>query len=124
MRAEPFRTGKWTISVLREGDECLSLDFLTTVGDVTELKFAHLFKETIEHGPPRNWQRFHVLWNEIYEFKTYNGYRMYCFQDRENRHIFLTHGGKKPQRKRVKDEVRRAEAMRTEYLQELEEEQR
>ncbi len=123
MRTEALRIGKWTISVLYEGDKCAALAFLTNAKQSTQLKFTHLFNETIEHGPPKAQERFRHLWNGIHEFKTYDGYRMFCLVDREERHIILTHGSKKPNDKQLKTQVGRAEEMRAKYLETLKEEQ-
>jgi hypothetical protein len=108
------------ISVLVDGDRRPAIEFLEGLVDATQRRFTHLFVETMEHGPPKGHERFRHLGDQIYEFKTHDGYRMYCFLVAAEKHVILTHGSKKEKPRVLRNQIVRAVQMRAQYFSDLE----
>jgi len=76
-------------------------------------RLVSLFDRTAEYGRIKNEQMFKYLANDIYEFKTFGGFRVLCFFD-GGRMIVLTNGFKK--RKDYSAEIQKAVNLRVNYL--------
>jgi phage-related protein len=102
-------------------DKCPTLAFFQEQAHMRQREFdklAALLTETAEKGPLHNDTKFKDLpgSDELYEFKTTGGLRLFCFWD-DGSLIICTHGYIKGSQKTPKREIERAEQMRKAYLE-------
>jgi|ERR1039458_2311802 transketolase C-terminal domain/subunit len=106
----------YEIYALEDGGRCEVLDFLSILAVANQREFEKLIKDfdrTADTGLIRNPEKFKLLVDGIYEFKTYGGVRILCFLD--GRHIVvLTNGFMK--KKKYDSEIQRAINLRVKYM--------
>lgn len=101
-------------------DRCATLAFFQDQGRLRPgemVKLAALLSETAESGPPKNESKFKDLdgTDELYEFKTSGGLRVFCFWD-DGSLIVCTHGYLKGAQRAPKRELQRAENLKRNYF--------
>jgi phage-related protein len=104
----------------RGRDKCPTLAFFEEQAQYRAdevLKLAALLTETAASGPPKNESKFRDLpgTEDLFEFKTSGGLRVFCFWD-DGSLIICTHGYLKSGQKAPKRETNRAERMRRDYF--------
>jgi hypothetical protein len=104
--------------VLRNG-QCPSQEFVNSLDASDQAKLARLFNKMAMVGRIFNEQKFKKESGEIYGFKSFQ-VRIGCF--RVGSAWLLTHGFRKKKDHWPKSELERANAIRTEYLQDHQEE--
>jgi phage-related protein len=100
-------------------DKCPVLAFFEEQSEQHAEDFAELLALldlTAKQGPPANETKFKHLsgTDGLFEFKTGGGLRVFCFWD-EGSLIVCTHGLVKKKNKTPKEEIKRAEKMKSEY---------
>jgi hypothetical protein len=104
------------IYVLEDGGACQVRDFFDEIEMTARAEFQKLVRlidRISEHGTIRNEQKFKLLQDKIWEFKTPGGVRLLCFFD-SGRLVILTNGFKK--KKDYAAEISRAVVLRGRYL--------
>lgn len=100
---------------VRPSGQALAEDWLETVPDSMQVKFAALFSWMGNQGKIANERKFKYLTgsDQIFEFKADEG-RILCFFFYGKR-IVLTHGFRKKSAKTPKNEIERAEVLKKEF---------
>jgi hypothetical protein len=104
------------ICALEDDGRCELLDFLRILAIANDREFAKLLKDldrTADNGLIRNREKFKLLVDGIYEFKTYGGVRVLCFLDGRCM-VVLTNGFMK--KKKYDSEIERAINLRVKYM--------
>jgi hypothetical protein len=108
------------------GDEqaCELIEFLATLernSPADQARLLYLIQRTAEIGPPHNERQCRALKGKqalgLYEFKTPGGARVLWFYD-EGSLIICSHGFIKKKDKTPPEEIKRAQAIRTQYQRE------
>ena len=121
MRLIPIMEGaKFNISAIDTSDElsikaCPAEEFITQMNKSSKISLTAILKRHKDHGPIWNKEKSRLLWQDIYEFKTRQGDRMYYFYD-GGRLTILTHGSTKPKRQQLSAEVTRAVSLKSLYF--------
>jgi len=116
MRAVDLYSGdKWSIRALADSHRCWAQEYISTLQPSDRKRLVSLLSRTVDHGPPRNREKFKKLEGEIFEFKSYQD-RLLCFFDGRNV-LIVTHGYRKKSNKAPKSEIERAAALRAAYLE-------
>ncbi len=111
---------KFIISAIDTSDDasikaCPAEDFITQMNESSKKSLTAILKRHKDHGPIWNQEKSRLLWQDIYEFKTRQGDRMYYFYD-GGRLTILTHGSIKPKRRQLSTEVTRAVSLKSLYF--------
>ena len=121
MRLIPIIKGaKFNISAIDRSDDpsvkdCPAEEFITQMNESSRKSLTAILKRHIDHGPILNKEKSRLLWQDIYEFKTRQGDRMYYFYD-IGRLTILTHGSIKPKERQLSAEVSRAVGLKDLYF--------
>jgi hypothetical protein len=121
MRLIPIIKGaKFNISAIDKSDDasvkdCPAEEFITQMNESSRKSLTAILKRHIDHGPILNKEKSRLLWQDIYEFKTRQGDRMYYFYD-IGRLTILTHGSIKPKERQLSTEVSRAVSLKDLYF--------
>ncbi len=121
MRLIPIIKGaKFSISAIDKSDDasvkdCPAEEFITQMNESSRKSLTAILKRHIDHGPILNKEKSRLLWQDIYEFKTRQGDRMYYFYD-IGRLTILTHGSIKPKERQLSAEVSRAVSLKDLYF--------
>ena len=89
-------------------------DYIENLQRQDQATLARSFKQLVDTGKIINEQKFKKLREKIWEFKTYSGIRVLCFQ--QGKSWLLTHGFKKQSGKAPPRQIERAEVIRNEHL--------
>ena len=121
MRLIPIMNGvKFRISAIDKSDDpfvrdCPAEEFITQMNESSKKSLTAILKRHKDHGPILNEEKSRLLWQDIYEFKTRQGDRMYYFYD-IGRLTILTHGSIKPKAQQLLTEVSRAVSLKDLYF--------
>ncbi len=121
MRLIPIMNGvKFRISAIDKSDDpfvrdCPAEEFITQMNESSRNSLTAILKRHKDHGPILNKEKSRLLWQDIYEFKTRQGDRMYYFYD-IGRLTILTHGSIKPKAQQLLTEVSRAVSLKDLYF--------
>ena len=121
MRLIPIMDGvKFNISAIDTSDDasiraCPAEEFITQMNESSKKSLTAILKRHMDHGPVLNTEKSRPLWQDIYEFKTRQGDRIYYFYD-SDRLTILTHGSIKPKKKQLSTEVTRAVSLKSLYF--------
>jgi hypothetical protein len=94
---------------------CPTEDFMKQMSESSKKSLAAILIRHKDHGPILNQEKSRFLYQDIYEFKTRQGDRIYYFFD-SDRLTILTHGSSKPKGKQLSAEVSRAVDLKDRYL--------
>lgn len=109
---------KKTILYVLTGSKCWAREYIDTLEDKDKSKLLALLNRIVDHGPPRNKEKFKHLEDGIFEIKSYQD-RLPCFYDKNRRNaLVITHGVKKKSPKLPREEIKKAKNMRKAYYQE------
>ena len=89
-------------------------DYIENLQKQDQATLARSFKQLVDTGKIINEEKFKKLREKIWEFKTYSGIRVLCFQ--QGKSWLLTHGFKKQKGKTPPREIERAEDIRNEHM--------
>jgi putative component of toxin-antitoxin plasmid stabilization module len=106
----------YEIYALEHDGHCDLREFLLELHRSNSIEFAKLVKDldrTADSGIIRNPEKFKLLHDGIYEFKTHGGIRVLCFLD-GRRIIVLTNGFMK--KKKYDSDIQKAINLRVKYL--------
>jgi phage-related protein len=120
MQIAVIRKGpEWSLYGLIIDDSCFVSDFLRDLDDQNSKQMFFLLSEIVQHGPPKNVERFRNLGDDIYELKARNGARIACFFSGPQlpKSLTLTHGFYKAGAKELRREKRKAISWRSEYFE-------
>ena len=108
-------TGDWgqVRYAVRQNGTCPARDFIDQLSDSDRAKLAALFDRMAAVGQIRNREKFKKVEGAIFEFKSFQ-IRIGCFQ--HGRVWFLTHGFQKKAARWRREELERAETIRSEHL--------
>jgi hypothetical protein len=95
--------------------DCPAEDFILQMGETSRKSLVATLKRHKDHGPVLNEEKSRYLYQDIYEFKTRQGDRVYYFYD-INQFTILTHGSVKPKGKQLSNEVSRAVEIKDLYF--------
>ena len=121
MRLVPIMKGaKFSISAIDRSNvasvkDCPAEEFITKMNESSRRSLTAILKRHKDHGPILNQEKSRLLWQDIYEFKTRQGDRMYYFYDIDQLTI-LTHGSIKPKKKQLSVEVSIALSLKDLYF--------
>jgi len=121
MRLIPIMEGaKFSILAIDRSDnvsirDCPAEEFIMQMSDSSKKSLTAILNRHKDHGPIWNEEKSRFLWQDIYEFKTRQGDRMYYFYD-SGRLTILTHGSIKPKEQQLSAEVSRAVSLKDLYF--------
>ena len=121
MRLIPIMKGaKFSILAIDRSDDasvkdCPAEEFITQMNESSRKSLTAILRRHKDHGPILNKEKSRLLWQDIYEFKTRQGDRMYYFYDID-RLTILTHGSIKPKEQQLSAEVSRAVSLKDLYF--------
>jgi len=121
MRLIPIMKGaKFSILAIDRSDDasvkdCPAEEFITQMNESSRKSLTAILNRHKDHGPILNKEKSRLLWQDIYEFKTRQGDRMYYFYDID-RLTILTHGSIKPKEQQLSAEVSRAVSLKDLYF--------
>jgi len=121
MRLIPIMEGtKFSILAIDKSDDasvkdCPAEEFIMQMSDSSKKSLTAILNRHKEHGPILNEQKSRLLWQDIFEFKTRQGDRIYYFYD-SGRLTILTHGSVRPQGRQLSGEVSRAVRLKDLYF--------
>jgi hypothetical protein len=106
----------WTIAAIVKDGVCLATEYIDGRTEVDRTKIVALLEYVSYHGPPLgNDRKFKKVQDEIFEFRSRQD-RLLAFYDGRHR-IVLANACTKKRDKLDPQEVRRALALRAEYLE-------
>jgi len=111
---------KFSILAIDKSDDasvkdCPAEEFIMQMSDSSKKSLTAILNRHKEHGPILNEQKSRLLWQDIFEFKTRQGDRIYYFYD-SGRLTILTHGSVRPQGRQLSGEVSRAVRLKDLYF--------
>jgi phage-related protein len=121
MDIEILSTGKEfsLYGIINQG-KSLIREFLEGLDKNNKAQMTALLQTILDHGPPRNEEKFRNLGDGIYELKAREGARVLCFWAKHpRRSLILTHGFPKCKPKQLKVEKEKALAWYKEYQKSL-----
>jgi phage-related protein len=101
-----YRGRKFSIYAITRGRKCLVKEFKDELSESDSKKVVALLKRAAEHGPPVNEEKFKLLRDRIFEFKSHQ-VRILCAFDK-GQIIILTHGFIKQKGNTPETEIERA----------------
>jgi hypothetical protein len=115
MEGARFRILAIDISDDPSGKICPAEEFIVNMSESSKKSLTAILKRHKDHGPILNKEKSRLLWDDIYEFKTRQGDRLYYFYDTD-RLTILTHGSIKPKGQQLSAEVSRAVSLKNLYF--------
>ena len=97
-------------------EHCPAKDFIADMASASRKSLTAILNHHANHGAIFNPEKSRQLSDDIFEFKTRQGDRMYYFFA-PGRRTILTHGSRKPKKLQLVQEVQRAARLREQYLQ-------
>jgi phage-related protein len=98
--------------------KCQIQDYISALQEEDKKKVVALLNLFCQNGPPVNEEKFRHLGDEIWELKTSSGIRILSFflTPSWRKRLVLTHGFRKPHKKVLQREKRKAMEWREEYF--------
>lgn len=89
---------KFSLYAVVINNVCLVQDYIDSLELKQQRQVFALFNLILEHGPPKDQQKFKNIGDKIYELKTRSGVRILCFCGGVvlRKTLILTHGFEKP----------------------------
>ncbi|MEI9865183.1 MAG: type II toxin-antitoxin system RelE/ParE family toxin [Limisphaerales bacterium] len=99
---------------LEENGKCEMLEFWENMDNGYRAKIDRSFRWTVENGLLRNNEKFKYIGDGLYEFRTIDGVRVFCFLD-EGKMLICTGGYIKKKDKLDPAEISRAKILKSKY---------